>query len=92
MHCFDIDIVLFTIFNHLLTAGEGLAEISIAPGGEDFKIGGEGGKGELETALIISFPVAPWASAVAPNSRAISICAFAINGRAIDVPSNDGDS
>ena len=51
---FDIDIVLFTIFNHLLTSGKGLAEISIAPGGEDFKIRSKSRKGELETALIIS--------------------------------------
>ena len=31
-------------------------------------------------------PVAPWATASAPTSAAISICRLAISGRAIEVP------
>jgi hypothetical protein len=51
-----------------------------------FKSGARAEKVSSNLHWSFPFPVAPWATAFALNSRAISMCAFAISGRAIDVP------
>ncbi len=52
----DVDVVGAAILDHLLAAGEGLAEDLHAPGGNDLQFGREGPVGQLEAHLVVPFP------------------------------------
>lgn len=49
------DVVGLGVFDHFFAAGELLAEFGVAPWGDAFDAGGEGGGGELEADLVVAF-------------------------------------
>ena len=50
----DVDAIFAAVFNHLAAAGKGIAEFLDAPGGDDFQVRRESGKGKLEAALVVA--------------------------------------